>query len=107
MGSNCQGNIGDFLPCANHFPENPPELSERVAADAPLFAGPDDLTIGRLAFPNGWIIDVHYVREGVVYFQRWAPGVEIQSFFDELYRQPVAVFSSLAIAAGGRWEFRP
>lgn len=43
--------------------------------------------IRRLNFENGWTIDVHREKDGETWYRRWAPGVENQSMFAELYRQ--------------------
>jgi hypothetical protein len=41
---------------------------------------------------NGVTIHVHYVEDGIVYFQKFGRGVEVQPFFDDLWRKPIAAF---------------
>lgn len=42
----------------------------------------------RLVFENGWTVDIHKEEAGETWYQRWAPNVDRQSVFAELYRQP-------------------
>lgn len=44
--------------------------------------------IRRYDFENGWTLDVHEERDGKTYYQRWAPGVENQSWFSDLRQMP-------------------
>lgn len=46
----------------------------------------------RIAFANGVRVDIHAIKDGNVYYQRWAPGVESQGALDNLYRLPTAEF---------------
>ncbi len=50
---------------------------------------------GRIEFPNGWSFDIHEVRNGEVYYQRWPPGVENQGMFANLSRMEQWMFSFL------------
>ena len=46
----------------------------------------------RIEFRNGWTIDVHEIKNGEVLFRRWPPGVERQSFVQNLSRMAVDEF---------------
>ena len=46
----------------------------------------------RIEFRNGWTIDVHEIKNGEVLFRRWSPGVERQSFVQNLSRMAVDEF---------------
>ena len=53
----------------------------------------------RAELPNGFTIDVHSIVDGQVWYQRWKPGVEQQSVFDDLGRMPVAEFNEAMTTA--------
>lgn len=40
--------------------------------------------IGSAYHRNGVTVHVHEVKDGMVYYQRFHKGVEVQPFFDEL-----------------------
>jgi len=44
------------------------------------------MKLTRLKFRNGWSIDIHEVKQGQQYYQRWAPGVESQPWLYNLKR---------------------
>jgi hypothetical protein len=46
----------------------------------------------RYEFANGWVVIVHGVKDGQVYFQRWPPGVNDQPVEAPLCRMPIAEF---------------
>ena len=46
----------------------------------------------RIEFRNGWTIDVREIKNGEVLFRRWPPGVERQSFVQNLSRMAVDEF---------------
>jgi hypothetical protein len=46
----------------------------------------------RYAFANGWVVIVHGVKDGQVYFQRWPPGVNDQPVEAPLIRMPICDF---------------
>ena len=52
----------------------------------------EDLIERRIDFRNGWTIDVHKVENREVLFRRWPPGVERQSFVQNLSRMAVDEF---------------
>lgn len=56
---------------------------------------------GRISFPNGWDFDVHEIRNGEVFYQRWPPGIEKQRMFDNLLRTPLYVFAMVVVAEDG------
>lgn len=55
--------------------------------------------IGSAYHSNGVTVHVHEVKDGMVYYQRFHKGVEVQPFFDELWRKPLATFMSEVVGA--------
>lgn len=78
-----------------------PDLTQRLDEAGRSWAMPEPTAPdpGRIEFPNGWSIDVHFVEGGEVYYRSWPPDCEEQGLFERCHRMPVDDFRAAVAAA--------